>query len=107
MQALTITEETQQVVIEGGAEPRFIGFSGNRHVPKMNVSKEADAEFMRLLKKEYPKRYASLFKNMIRISSQVEVGSKKRPLVRRATTPAMLAALQKARSARKGSKTQS
>lgn len=33
---------------------------------QMNVSKEADAEFMRLLEKEEPERYAGLMKNMRR-----------------------------------------
>lgn len=43
-----------------------IMFGGDRRVPKMNVSKEADAEFMRLLAKEDPQRYANLTKNMRR-----------------------------------------
>ena len=61
-----VPQETE-TIIESGAELRFIGFSGDRHIP-MNVSKEADAEFMRLLQKEDPKRYANLIKNMTRRS---------------------------------------
>ena len=37
-----VPQETE-TIIESGAELRFIGFSGDRHIP-MNVSKEADAE---------------------------------------------------------------
>jgi hypothetical protein len=33
-------------------------------IPKMNVSREADAEFMRLLQHEHPERYARLHRNM-------------------------------------------
>ncbi len=58
-----------ETIIESGAVTHFIGFSGDRHVPKMNVSKEADAEFMRLLERDDPKRYENLVKNMRRAAS--------------------------------------
>lgn len=53
-----------KTVIESGAGTRFIGFSGDRHIPAMNVAKEADADYMRLLQKEDPARYERLMKNM-------------------------------------------
>ncbi len=56
----THEEIKNEAVIESGAVPEFIGFSGDRRIPKMNVSKESDAEFMRLLQKEDPERYARL-----------------------------------------------
>jgi hypothetical protein len=43
----------------------------------MNVSPEADAEFMRLLKKEDPKRYANLIRNMQQ-SLNPRIGRQKR-----------------------------
>jgi hypothetical protein len=56
--------------------------SGDRYIPKMNVSPEADAEFMRLLEKEDPKRYANLIRNMrqsiSRATVSVEVTGRKR-----------------------------
>ena len=53
-----------EVIFEQGAATEVIGFSGDRHIPVMNVSKEADAEFMRLLQRDDPRRFANLTRNM-------------------------------------------
>jgi hypothetical protein len=55
-----------QTIIEKSAATHFFGFSGDKNVVSMNVSEEADAEFVRLLQKEDPDRYARLQTNMRR-----------------------------------------
>lgn len=42
---------------------------------EMNVSQEADAEFMRLLKKEHPKRYRNLIHNMMQTAARNGLGN--------------------------------
>jgi hypothetical protein len=49
-----------EIILEQ-AVPNFVSFSGDRRISRMNVSKEANAEYMQLLKKVDPQRYAALY----------------------------------------------